>query len=319
VEELKKFDRVIAILIQLQSKKIITANELAKRFQVSTRTVYRDIHTLQMAGVPIMGETGTGYSILESYKVAPTAFTYEEISSLVTAQKMMEFFSDENQRQSYASLVMKVRSLLRWEEKIYAVALEQNISFSGGQIKINDKIPNVLSIIFESIAKKRCSHISYKKADAVLAEIRKIEVVGMFFESNFWYLYAFCHLRKDYRQFRCDRIFSISLLDEAFSRIHPLLDNFLTEKKIKTPRRKVILKCSNSIAGLLHWDRDCFGFTHEEILKEHTIMHFETALLYEGFDRWFMMFGDEVEIVEPLELKEIIRTRIVKQLENLER
>src|SRR5690606_10008011 len=69
-----RFDRIVAILVQLQSKRIVKAQELADRFEVSLRTIYRDIRTLEASGVPIISEAGIGYSIMEGYRLPPVMF-----------------------------------------------------------------------------------------------------------------------------------------------------------------------------------------------------------------------------------------------------
>jgi predicted DNA-binding transcriptional regulator YafY len=75
---MNKFDRITAILIHLQSKRLVTAQELSDRFEVSLRTIYRDIETLLNAGVPIIGEVGVGYSMMKGYRLPPIMFTQEE-------------------------------------------------------------------------------------------------------------------------------------------------------------------------------------------------------------------------------------------------
>ena len=91
----KRFDRIVAILIQLQSKKIVKAHELAERFKVSLRTIYRDIRTLEASGVPIYSEAGIGYSLMEGYRLPPVMFTREEASSFIAAEKLMQKFTDK--------------------------------------------------------------------------------------------------------------------------------------------------------------------------------------------------------------------------------
>jgi len=83
----KRFDRIVAILIQLQSKKIVRAQDLATRFEVSLRTIYRDIRTLEASGVPIYSEAGLGYSLLEGYRLPPVMFTREEAESFIDRRK----------------------------------------------------------------------------------------------------------------------------------------------------------------------------------------------------------------------------------------
>lgn len=90
----KRFDRIVAILIQLQSKKIVKAQELADRFECSLRTIYRDIRTLEASGVPIYSEAGVGYALMDGYRLPPVMFTREEVSSFIAAEKLMQKFTD---------------------------------------------------------------------------------------------------------------------------------------------------------------------------------------------------------------------------------
>ena len=92
---MNRIDRIAAILIQLQSKRLVKGNEIAERFDISLRTVYRDIQTLIEAGVPILSETGIGYSIMEGYRLPPIMFTREEALAFLTAEKLVQQFTDE--------------------------------------------------------------------------------------------------------------------------------------------------------------------------------------------------------------------------------
>tara|TARA_R110002073_G_C9461371_1_gene578752 strand:+ start:1636 stop:1941 length:306 start_codon:yes stop_codon:yes gene_type:complete len=95
-DTVNRFDRIVSILVQLQSKRIVKAQELADRFEVSLRTIYRDIRTLEASGVPIISEAGVGYSIMEGYRLPPVMFTREEAGSFVAAEKLMQKFVDKS-------------------------------------------------------------------------------------------------------------------------------------------------------------------------------------------------------------------------------
>ena len=94
-DNLNRFDRIVAILIHLQSGRVVKAQELASRFGVSLRTIYRDIRSLEASGVPITGEAGVGYSLMDGYRLPPVMFTREEAGSFVAAEKLMQKFSDK--------------------------------------------------------------------------------------------------------------------------------------------------------------------------------------------------------------------------------
>src|SRR6187551_810936 len=107
---MNRIDRVTAILIQLQSKKIVKAQDIAERFNISLRTVYRDINTLQEAGVPVIGEAGLGYSIMDGYRLPPVMFTKEEAAAFLTAEKFVETLTDAATAAQYKSAMYKVRA-----------------------------------------------------------------------------------------------------------------------------------------------------------------------------------------------------------------
>ncbi len=123
----KRFDRIVAILIQLQSKKIVKAQELANRFEVSLRTIYRDIRTLEASGVPIYSEAGVGYALMEGYRLPPVMFTREEASSFIAAEKLMQKFTDETLGKHYASAMYKLKAVLKSDDKDWVSSIESNI------------------------------------------------------------------------------------------------------------------------------------------------------------------------------------------------
>src|SRR3569833_1938427 len=114
---MNRIDRISAILIQLQSRRVVKAQDIADRFGISLRTVYRDIKTLEEAGIPLIGEAGVGYSIMDGYRLPPVMFTREEATAFLTAEKLMEKLTDPSSDENYKSAMYKVRSVLRMAVK----------------------------------------------------------------------------------------------------------------------------------------------------------------------------------------------------------
>lgn len=212
---LKKLDRVTAILTQLQSKPVVRAQDLAEKFDVSIRTIYRDVKTLENAGIPIVGEAGNGYSLMDGYKLPPIMFTKEEVLSFITAEKLMQKFSHQSLGNHYQAAMEKVRSVLRYSDKNLIQNIEKQIDVFSAHSSPGDSLKNVIPIILESIAEKTQLNIEYQTVDGRVTN-RTIEAVGIFFEFNFWYIMAYCILRKDFRQFRVDRILQISKTQTPF-------------------------------------------------------------------------------------------------------
>lgn len=125
---MKKFDRVTSILIYLQTKSVVTAKELATRFEVSERTVYRDLRSLENAGVPIGAEAGVGYFLEKSYRLPPVAFTREEGASLLLGAKMLESRVDAATSEEYRTALDKIRSVMESEDQHYLNAIDNSIA-----------------------------------------------------------------------------------------------------------------------------------------------------------------------------------------------
>lgn len=318
VELKKRFDRIVEIMIQLQSKRVIKAQELADRFEVSLRTIYRDIKSLEQAGVPIIGEAGAGYSIVDGYKLPPVIFTKEEALSFIGAEKLMEKYMDTLMIADYKSAIFKIKSVLKYTEKDLISALEKQIKIRRTDYEFfNKDVPQALQIIFKSIASKKQVHIQYKGMNDLTAQNRKLEPIGLFLEKGFWYIAAYCCLRSDYRQFRADRIISIELSDADFESQRLSLDDFL--KSQQETIKKTIIKISTSLnlAPYFNWERLHFGFKSETVFDDCIEMLFEYDGNLEYFARWFLMFADESEIIEPQSLKDRVNEILVNSVKRL--
>lgn len=315
VDTTKRFDRIVNIYIQLQSKRVVKAQELADRFGVSLRTIYRDIRSLEQAGVPIFGEAGTGYSIVDGYRLPPVLFTHEEAMSFVGAQKLMGKFMDRRLQEHYNTALYKIKAVLRMSEKDSLSDIESKIVVAKpGYDVFNSNVPHALSALIESIAQRRQVYLSYKGVNDEKPKQRTIEPVGLFHEMNFWYVYAYCHTRQDYRQFRADRIMQLGVLEKPFERDHPSLGEFMDKRERKrndTPKMTIRIRVENHFAAHMKWDRRFWGFVTEHDCGSHTEMLFETQDFQEGFPRWLLMYGDGVEVLEP----DSVRQRVGELIE----
>ncbi|MGB5821778.1 MAG: YafY family protein [Saonia sp.] len=309
----KRFDRIIAILIQLQSKQIVKAQELADRFQVSLRTIYRDIRTLEASGVPISSEAGVGYSIMEGYRLPPVMFTREEASSFVAAEKLMQQFTDKTLGAYHESAMYKLKSVLRGKEKDWVAALESHVRINSEYVLFNENIPDALEILFESIAEKKQVFLTYLSMQAEEPTERTVEPVGLFHENNYWYVIGYCHIRKDYRQFRTDRMVKIKRTSHAFTLEHGTIDEHRNTYE-NVPKTKVKILVEKKVARLLQNERIRYGFVSEKPMGKEVEMTFMTSSIEQGFPRWYLMFGDYAKILEPEKLKIRVR-KLLKQTE----
>lgn len=303
-ESLNKFDRIIAILIQLQSKKIVRAQDLADRFNVSLRTIYRDIRTLESSGVPIYSEAGSGYSLMDGYRLPPIMFTREEASSFIAAEKLMQKFTDTALDKHYKSAMFKLKAVLKNSDKDWLDAIESKVVMQSNQQLFNENVPNALALFFESIAEKKQILLLYQTFETEEINERRIEPVGIFHQNNFWYVLGYCHLRNDYRQFRTDRIQKIWKTDLDFTLEHKTLDELLNKEKPHQTLTKVRILVDKKISRYLSWEKKQYGIVSEKKIGDQVEMTFMCSEMNDGFPRWFLMFADHADILEPQELRE---------------
>lgn len=305
---MNRIDRVTAILIQLQSKKVVKAQDIADRFNISLRTVYRDVKTLEEAGIPIIGEAGIGYSIMDGYRLPPVMFTREEATAFLTAEKLIEKFTDNSTEESYKSAMYKVRAVLRSTEKDLLENIDDSIEVVKSRTQQNTQTVNPLQNILKSISGKNVLYIKYAALGAPATTDRHIEPVGVVFMSNYWYLIAFCRLRGDYRNFRTDRMLRVTITDEKFEKEHPSLKSYLEQvAKDEVELHKVVMRVTKETTRYLGEQKFYNGFVSETDMGDQLEMTFLSSSM-EGFARWYMMFGDRAEILEPAILKDRIKS-----------
>jgi predicted DNA-binding transcriptional regulator YafY len=296
----KRFDRILQLFFLLQSKSVVTAEELQKRFEISLRTIYRDLKALEMAGIPIVNEPGSGYSIMEGFRLQPSRFSQEEILSLMVAEKVMQKHETEFVKKHFEAALIKIKSSFQVHQKKDFLHLEDTVHLKN-DFKSNDYLPNIIDVLLNSTLKKKITRIDYLKSSDVYPVGRSVEPIGIFYEHGFWYLLAYCHLRKDYRNFRLDRIKKVSVLEENFTISHPPIHEF-RDKGLSENKTKIELRVDRKYAHYLYWDRQIFGFREEEISDDFVLMYFDCSLSVVSFVRWFIKFVDVAEIIEPAHL-----------------
>lgn len=301
---MNRIDRVSAILIQLQTKKFVTAEEIAKRFEISKRTIYRDLKALEEAGVPLGAEPGKGYYLVDGYHLPPVMFTNEEASAMLTAEKMVEKLTDRSVAEHFQSAMMKIRSVLPDKEKQYISDLNSNIEVLYNLKTENPN--NYMSDIQYALAHKFTITIDYKsiyKNEQTLERV--IEPIGICFYSLSWHLIGYCRMRNQYRDFRVDRITRLLINKETFVPKRSLsLKEHFHELSQTAELNEIVICFDKLIADQLQAVKYYYGFVDETQTNQGTEMTFFSNDLH-YFARWLLMFADVVEVKSPPVLQEL--------------
>ena len=199
----KRLSRLVAILTQLQTRRLVTATKLAEKFGVSTRTIYRDLKALEQAGVPILTEDGKGYTLMEGYKIPPIMFSENQANALILAEQLVLKNRDSSLIKDYAEAIDKVKAVLRQSEKDKANLLSSRTKFAKLEnYEINS---TVLSSLQNAITNFHLVKLNYTNAKNILSE-RVVEPFALLSILEGWLMVAYCRLRKEFRYFRLDRI-----------------------------------------------------------------------------------------------------------------
>lgn len=232
--EKPRLARLTSILTQLQSRRLVTAQELATRHDVSIRTIYRDIRTLEQSGVPIITEEGKGYSMMEGYRIPPVMFTEQEANALITAEQLISRNKDQSLVEEYRSAITKIKSVLQQNQKSKTELLEQRI-----QVRNNAAFESTSSHLIQlqsAIADFKVMKLSYQSLGQEESE-RHIEPFALYTTKENWVLIAYCRLRNDFRSFRLDGIQRLRPTGEVFEPHQLTLEQYLENcrKKYSNP------------------------------------------------------------------------------------
>lgn len=300
---MNRIDRLTAILIQLQTKRVVKAEEISDRFEISLRTVYRDVKALMEAGVPIGSEAGKGYFIVDGFHLPPVMFTEDEASSMLVAGKLVEKMADKSVRAAYESALHKIKSVLNESEKDHLQNLESHIEIflrSKYEVKESKDFPDhFMNDIQRAVAKKEVLRIDYSNTEEEHTQ-REVEPIGIFYYSMAWHLIGWCRLRNGYRDFRADRIKVLINTGEHFEgrNLISLKEYFQSMFQSNKGLIKVVVTFDKSAMR----GRPIYGSISTTDLGERVRAEFlMDSLTYMA--RWLLMYGTNAEVEEPEELR----------------
>ena len=219
----KRLSRLTAILTQLQTKRLTTATSLADKFEVSIRTIYRDIRALEQAGVPILTEEGKGYTLMEGYKIPPVMFSESQANALILAEQLVLKNKDTSFIKDYTEAIDKIKAVLRPSEKDKANLLADRTRFD--QNLNRERNSNNISQLQYALTNCYLTKVDYTNEQGKTTS-RTIEPFALISTTENWLLIAWCHERKSFRYFRLDRFKKLEVLTVQFEQHKMTLQEF---------------------------------------------------------------------------------------------
>ncbi|MDP4093705.1 MAG: YafY family protein [Bacillota bacterium] len=291
-----KLERMLSIITYLLNHQKVKAQELADKFEVSVRTIYRDVDAISMAGIPITTFQGVdgGIGIVDGYKLDKSVFTSDDMTKIIAGLKGLQSISEDT----------KIKMLI---ERLTGIANKSDCIPAGNEIVIdlsswnkNDKLGFCIKEIKKAIQERRIIEFNYFGFEEKQT-VRKAEPYVLVFKEANWYLYAFCLLRMDFRLFKLRRINNMYITDDVFERREVYLEKIGMDQAYDKDIHPAITVLFDK--ALYNTVNDTFGVDSYETVEDGRLK----VTFHMDLNRWlygFLLgFGDKVDIVEPAELK----------------
>lgn len=294
-----QINRLFEIVYILLERKTVTAKELASKFEVSTRTIYRDIEILSAAKIPVYANKGKGggISLLDDYVLDKSILSEEEQNQILFALQSMERISSQEEK----SILEKMSSIFNKSKTNWI-----DVDFSDWGT--NGEQDQTFNLIKEAVLKREVIEFIYYSSYGEEKK-RQAEPLQIYFKDKAWYLKAYCRLKQNYRLFKISRMKDIKILDETFERE-------LQDIKEKQPNFKVI-KLELEISKEMSYR------VYDEFKKENIIQKengdFIVKVEFPENDwvyGYILSFGEYVKILSPEYAKSIVKEKLQKSLRN---
>lgn len=295
------------MVLYLQGRRVVRAEDLAARFEINIRTVYRDISALSEAGVPISGEAGVGYCLMKGYQLPPVMFTAEEASAFFVGGELVKQFTDASLQGPMASALDKLRAVLPRERQDHVEKLVSRTIVRGRMGRATPEVAaqRWMVTVQQGVVLRRILRMTYRGLERDEDLQRDVEPLGVVFYGGAWYLVAWCRLRKDIRHFRVDRIQRLELLPAMFS---PRDDFSLAEHMNRsqadvgtTPVRVWFHRHAQERA-----QRESYATLIEERKRDGGAEFTLYSYSLEWTAQWLLSFGERAEAIAPVKLRELI-------------
>lgn len=310
---MNRTDRLVAMVLFLQGRRVVRAADMAKHFEVTERTIYRDMSALGEAGVPISGEAGVGYCLMKGYQLPPVMFTAEEASAFFVGGELVKQFTDASLQGPMASALDKLRAVLPRDRQDHVEKLVSRTIVRG---RVGRATPDVgtqrwMVTVQQGVVLRRVLRMAYRGLERDEDTQREVEPLGVVFYGGSWYLVAWCRLRKGLRHFRVDRIQRLELLPVSF----PAREDFSLAEHMErsgvegesTPVRIWFHDLARERA-----QRESYATLSEDQRRDGGAEFTLYSYSLEWTAQWLLSFGERAEAVAPARLRRLVRTAAEK-------
>jgi predicted DNA-binding transcriptional regulator YafY len=306
---LLKIDRLLAITMLLLNRRRISAKELSERFEVSMRTIYRDVEAINQAGIPVVSYAGLsgGYEIMDQYRLDRQFLSLEELQSIITGLKGIRASVPD---QEISNLLDKVGALVAKSEQPDAARLGNQLILDMNPWSNGHQNTEQLTALRTAIKETRLVTFSYLSSQSE-PSVRTVEPMGIVVKGFGWYLYGYCLLREDFRVFRLSRMNGIDVLSQTFERKQETLEKLDYRRGQRDPSTLItlVLHAQPNVRAQIE---DYFRPEDVTIQPDGTLMIRATQPDEPWLHGMLLGYGPNLRILEPAHIAAIIREKAEK-------
>jgi predicted DNA-binding transcriptional regulator YafY len=312
---MNRTDRLLAIVLELQRKGKRRAEDLAATFEISKRTVYRDVQALCEAGVPVIALPGQGYALMDGYFLPPLSFSTDEATMLLLGSEFVAEHFDSQYKAAAHSASRKIEAVLSDKLREEVNYLQNSIALVPMSVGYGES--EILRRIRRAIIERKTVQFLYHTRFSVDGSSqhnnRDADPYGLLHYAGIWYLVAHCHLRNALRNFRLERIANLKILEKPFTRP----TNFSLESPVPDNQRNLTIRALFD-PEIADWVKEAKTFFVEDMYDtpEGLLVSLRVRTENEVIN-WLLSWGGKVKVLEPRSLQKRLISEAKKILDNL--
>lgn len=310
--EVNKTERLLAILLELQRYPQVRAQDLADKFEISIRTIYRDMQALSESGVPLFGSPGQGYALMEGYFLPPVSLNVNEaVAALLGTEFVKQHFGGHYTREAELA-ADKLESVLPAAVRMQSAAIRNSIRLIGTQSDIVPEDAGSIPLICEAISARQYIQFRYAKPGTAASDLRIVAPYGVVLTRTFWMLVGYCMQRQEIRHFRLSRMLDLHMQEQTFE--WPEGFTFGEYQPPDDRHVQVVLRVSEQVATRLK-EGGSFYFDHMTETDEGNIATLRVRRIQDVL-LTIIGWGSGAVVVEPEELRVAIRQELQHMLKS---
>lgn len=304
-----KINRLLAIIVMLLNRDKISAVELSQKFEVSVRTIYRDIDAINMAGIPIASRQGNngGFYILENYKINHQFLTLEDMISIVEALKNINgVLNNKNVEIAMEKMKNIIPSNKKSEADLHFKQVFIDTLPWGFKKSENENVK--YKVIYKALKENKCISFNYRNSRGEYI-LREAEPVTLVFKGFSWYIFSFCLLKGDYRIFKLTRMDGLEILNREVSKERISYEEYISSESTEKSPVKLLLKFSEKVRYRI---QDYFHEEEMTFLEDGSVIVNTEVIEDDWVYSMILSYGEYVEVLAPKHIRKVIREKCRK-------